>query len=508
MSTIFVLEVSIEPSSVIMDAGQSQTFTSTVLGDSPPFSYQWYLDNTPISDAIDPTYTFTPSSEGVYTIHLNVTDSTFTTVQSNMVQVTVNPPLNVSISPSSVVMNVSQTQLFNSTVSGGTSPYSYQWYLNGAVVSGATLSNWTFTPSSSGSYMVYVNVTDSVGAEAKSNVASITVPKLLISTITDQHVYKLYFTPTLTVNVGGNLTLGGVPVSDGLVAVTIIQNSKTDPYIRPVLFRTLSTGTLSPQNWSFNIVSLQVGEIVGTGAFVPRTNFTRPSTQSQPGPAFNITVTNTNYKPLVYLTLTVFDANLVPITTRIMALQPVPANSTFSVITDSIYLGEWVALGNATAYVCAFDNVPPYIYFPYCPEASVQFQIVSSSGSGLSVQNNLEPFGDQTITSVNGNYNLIFGINFEMGLPLYSAWGNYTVKVSSRYKSQQAINSYVFWVKIPGDANGDGIVNVRDFNIVGLYWMQHVPPAEPCADLNGDGIVNIKDVNLVGIYWMVREQFT
>jgi len=507
MSSIFVLEVSIDPSSVTMDVGQSQTFTSTVLGDSPPYSYQWYLNNTAVSGETNQTYTFAPSSVGSYTVHLNVTDSTSTTAKSNIAQVTVNPSLSVSITPSSVVMDVGQSRLFTPSVFGGTPPGTFQWYLNDAAVPGATSYSWTFSPSSSGSYTVYVNVTDSVGMEAKSNVASVTVnPQPLISVIVDQPIYTLQYNPALTVNVGGNLTLDNVPVSDGLVALTVIQGNLNN-YIRPILFRTLSTGSFPPQNLSFSIVSLQVGEIDGGGVFVPKTVFTRPSSSLDLGPAFNITVTNISDKPVVYLTLTLFDANLVPITTRIAALQPVPAYSTFSIVTDSIPLGNWEALGNATAYVSAFDNIPPYIYFPYCPEVATQFEIVSSGGSSLVVLSNINVFDGQIASLVYGNYNLTFRINVYMGLPNYLPWGNYTVKVSSVYQGQRAINSYVFWVRIPGDANGNGIVNIGDATLIGLNWQQLVPPANPAADITKDGIVNMKDATLVGLYWSKHEQF-
>lgn len=81
----------------------------------------------------------------------------------------------VSFSPSSVVLDVGQSQMFTSNVSGGTPPYSYQWYLNSLPVSGVASATWTFTPSSGGSYTIYVNVTDNVGLQATSNTATVTV---------------------------------------------------------------------------------------------------------------------------------------------------------------------------------------------------------------------------------------------------------------------------------------------------------------------------------------------
>ncbi len=176
------LSVSISPTLVTMNLGDSQMFASSVSGGTLPYSYQWYLDGTPVLGATDPTWTFIPNATGSYTVYLNVTDSVGVTAQSNLATVWVNPTLVVSISPTSVVMDVGQSQLFSSSVSGGTSPYSYQWYLNGAPVSGATSSEWTFTPASSGSYEVYVNVTDNIGVTAISNVASVTVnPELSVS---------------------------------------------------------------------------------------------------------------------------------------------------------------------------------------------------------------------------------------------------------------------------------------------------------------------------------------
>jgi len=85
------------------------------------------------------------------------------------------PPLSVSISPLSASMLVGQSVTFTSAASGGYTPYSYQWYLNGNLVSGATTASWAFTPTSSGIYYVHLKVTDDKGNTAQSETTRITV---------------------------------------------------------------------------------------------------------------------------------------------------------------------------------------------------------------------------------------------------------------------------------------------------------------------------------------------
>lgn len=328
---------------------------------------------------------------------------------------------------------------------------------------------------------------------------------LALTLTTDQPFYRLQMYVPSTINVVGNLTLNGTRVSDGLVALTVFQG-KIGHYVRPILFRTVATGSLPPQNWSLN-VSLGVLGLRGS-QYVPQTVFTRPSSQTDQGPAFNITLKNTASLLKLYLTLTIFDAAKVPIITMNVTKidQPIPPGSLLSIIVPPTPLKGWAALGNATAYVSAFDNMPPYEYFPYCPEASSRFTIVPSGGGQMSTQENLNTPTERISSSINGNYNLTFKINYYQALPFYIPWGNYTVEASSSYQGKQAINSHTFWVRIPGDVNGDGVVNVLDINPIARYWQRTVPPAPAYADLNGDGIINLLDLNWVAVTWLKREQ--
>ncbi len=52
---------------------------------------------------------------------------------------------------------------------------------------------------------------------------------------------------------------------------------------------------------------------------------------------------------------------------------------------------------------------------------------------------------------------------------------------------------------LPGDINGDGVVNILDFNALLVQWGQTGPNLS--ADLNHDGVVGILDFNILIIHW-------
>ncbi|MEM3697558.1 MAG: PKD domain-containing protein [Candidatus Bathyarchaeia archaeon] len=178
------LTVSITPTSAIIDLGQYVTFNSMVSGGTPPYGYQWYLNGSAVNGANQSSWIFTPSATGYYLVHLNVTDNVGSEAKSNVAEVTVNPALSVLIQPISSVIVLGESVNFTSTVSGGTLPYSYQWYLNETAVGGANDPSWNFTPTSTGYYLVCLKVTDGASAVALSNEAEVTVnPKTYTLTI-------------------------------------------------------------------------------------------------------------------------------------------------------------------------------------------------------------------------------------------------------------------------------------------------------------------------------------
>jgi hypothetical protein len=86
------LTLTIDPLNSNIYFGQHVTFTSIPSGGTAPYSYQWYLDNNPVSGAVQSSWTFSPAAPGVYYVYLRVTDANNNTVQSATAKVTVTSP--------------------------------------------------------------------------------------------------------------------------------------------------------------------------------------------------------------------------------------------------------------------------------------------------------------------------------------------------------------------------------------------------------------------------------
>jgi YVTN family beta-propeller protein len=219
--------VSIAPTSWTMDVGQSKLFNATASGGSGSYlSYQWYINGVSQNGSIASTFNYLANSSGSPTIWVTVTDSAGTTSpRSSSPSVTVNSALvapTVSASTSSVILG-QISSLTSSTVISGTSPYSYQWFVefpgnsSYTIINGATTSSYSFATSTStiiGSYSFLLRLTDNTGAVAYSNSITVAVnfPQNPI---------------TATASSGGSISPSGtnsVP-SGGSISFTIIPNS-------------------------------------------------------------------------------------------------------------------------------------------------------------------------------------------------------------------------------------------------------------------------------------------
>jgi len=166
------------------DYSGNVSFQSYTVQIMPP-SGTWSTLTT-ITQQSDTSYTVTGLSPGqqysfrVYdTVSVTGVSQTFSSY-SNEVTVTTTSPLSVTISSSTATINTGGTVTFSASANGGTAPYSYQWYVNGDPVNGATSSTFTFSPSTAGTYTIYVIVTDSSGATRTSNTITVVVNNSII----------------------------------------------------------------------------------------------------------------------------------------------------------------------------------------------------------------------------------------------------------------------------------------------------------------------------------------
>jgi outer membrane protein assembly factor BamB len=425
----FQLSVSVLPASATLDVGQSQLFTSNVSGGATPYSYQWYLDGTPATGATGPTWIFAPASFGSYTVYVNVTDALGAVATSGTVPVTVNGPLSISIAPSSVTMDVGQQKLFTSTVSGGTSPFSYQWYSNGTAVPGATSSTWNFTPSSSGSYTVYANVTDSVGFTAKSNIATVAVNPAL----------SVGISPTsIVMNVGQSQVFAS-NVSGG-----------TPPYSYQWYLNDAPVSGAASSNWTFTPTSTgsytvyaKVNDTIGTQATsntahvqagisdVAVTNVTSIKTMIGRGYGGNITVTVQNQGNFTETFNVTVYANTTSAASQNVTLSS--GNSTHITLT-------W----NTTGFV--YGN---YIMSAYAWPVPGETNTANNNGTDGS-----------TLVTIPGDLNGDFTVGLADLVILAQAYG------SRPGDSKWNVNA---------DMDGNGIVGLTDLVILATHYGQHNP---------------------------------
>lgn len=171
----------------VLYQGQSFSLSSAPLWTGAlPYTYQW-LQKAPgseaytlISGATAPSYSFMTSSStiaGNWSFKLKVTDgaSTPVSVTSDPINVTINAPPTVIITPSAATLYVGQSQLFTAIPSYGSGAYtSYKWSVNGVVQSNQTSSTFNYSPISAGSYSIAAIVTDSLGVTSSvSNPSSL-----------------------------------------------------------------------------------------------------------------------------------------------------------------------------------------------------------------------------------------------------------------------------------------------------------------------------------------------
>ncbi|MHC1732243.1 MAG: immunoglobulin domain-containing protein, partial [Bacteroidales bacterium] len=193
--------------------GTQVTFTATPVNGGPIPSYQWYVNNIAQTGGSD-TFIYTPVNGDDLRVVMTTSEICFftETANSNTVEMVVNPllPVSVSVSPSANPVCAGTQVTFTATpTNGGNSP-AYQWYVDGAAVSGATGESYSYIPTEADEIIVSLTSSEpcATGNPATSTAVRMTVnPNLPVSvTITadDSEVCQ-----------GTTVTLTATPVNEG-----------------------------------------------------------------------------------------------------------------------------------------------------------------------------------------------------------------------------------------------------------------------------------------------------
>jgi Immunoglobulin domain len=216
-------------SSQTVTVGQPATFTAITTG-TGPFTYQWYLNGKSVAGATSNNYLISQTTStmngSVYTV--TATNAAGTAL-SQQCTLTLNTPPTIVTPPGNQTVYVGQTGGF-SVVAAGTSPLTYQWYLNGGAISGATSSSYT-TPATTtiGDNSFYTVKVSNTAGSVTSSAAILTVVPLVPTLVFASIPIETYGNPPFTVSASSAssgavtymLVSGPVTVSNsGTVVIT------------------------------------------------------------------------------------------------------------------------------------------------------------------------------------------------------------------------------------------------------------------------------------------------
>lgn len=197
-----LVAAAIVPASPVLDLGQSLLLTAGPSGGTLTYSVQWYggaACTAAITGATQTTYVLAPGSTGSWPVSYEVTDTASIpdTACSPTDTATVDPGLLAGgIAPSGPSIDLGQSVALAVAASGGTTPYSYQWYASttgtgtcpsGTLITGAVGTTFQADPTAT-TYYCYSLWDASVGsptAQANSSWDLVTVdPALSAGSIT------------------------------------------------------------------------------------------------------------------------------------------------------------------------------------------------------------------------------------------------------------------------------------------------------------------------------------
>lgn len=139
--------ITTQPLNKTVKVGTAATF-SVVASGTTPFTYQWYKWNSPISGAINATYTTpaTNDSDNGAPFYVTIGNSAGGTTSNTVYLYVVDPPV-IQQQPQSLTVTAPAIATFT-VYASGTYPMTYQWYKNGTAITGAREYSYSTTETS------------------------------------------------------------------------------------------------------------------------------------------------------------------------------------------------------------------------------------------------------------------------------------------------------------------------------------------------------------------------
>src|ERR1044071_2445322 len=207
--------VSITSTSTSICAGGSITFTANPTNGGLTPAYQWFINGTAVPGATGATFTTaTLTSNDAVTVQLTSSDacSSPATATSNAIDITtstVTPTVAIAADQNPVCTGTAVT--FTTTATDGGAAPTYQWFINGNAVAGAT--NSTFTSSTLAN-------NDVVTVVMTSNSNCLTTPTAnsnqVVMNITTQPASVSITSTSTSICTGGSITFTAAPTNGGL----------------------------------------------------------------------------------------------------------------------------------------------------------------------------------------------------------------------------------------------------------------------------------------------------